>query len=386
MSSTSLHRVHSIEDLRERARRRLPRAVFDFYDGGAEDEQTLRRNQQALDDIQLVPRMLRDVSRISTDIDLLGKHCALPMVIGPTGAPGFGWPRAEVSLARAAATHGIPFTLSTSATVSIEELADEAPGKLWFQAYVFRDKPFLQKLIERAKAADYETLVITVDMPVGGKRERDFRNDFGLPFRYTLRNFMDFARHPRWVWQQLTQGRPEMANLRDFVPEATNLSEVASSVGKSYDPALDWDELKRLRDAWPRTLIVKGLLHPEDVRMAKEIGCDAVMVSNHGGRQLDGAITAIEALPAVRNAVGKDFTLFADSGIRRGSHILKCLASGADAVVIGRPILYGVSVAGEAGVNKALDILSSELERTMQLSGVTSISEIDAQLLHDRTA
>lgn len=384
MSIFSLRRVQNIENLRQLARRRLPRAVFDFYDGGAEDELTIKFNRQAFDEIQFIPRLLRNVSEIDLEINLFGSPCALPMMVGPTGAPGFGWPRAEIPLARACAKFGIPFTLSTSATVSIEELAQEAPGRLWFQAYVFRDKPFLKKLITRAKTAQYETLVITVDMPVGGKRERDFRNDFGLPFRYTVRNTLDFARHPGWVWQQLTNGLPEMANLRDFVPQAANLNQVASSVGKSYDPALDWDELKRLRDLWPGRFIVKGLLHPDDARQAKAIGCDAIMVSNHGGRQLDGAISALDALPAIREAVGEHFTLILDSGIRRGRDVMASLASGADLVLLGRATLYGVCAAGQAGAEKALEILSDELQRTMRLSGVTTLEEIGPELLHRR--
>ncbi|MFW8564745.1 alpha-hydroxy acid oxidase [Orrella sp. 11846] len=384
MSIFSLRRVQNIENLRQLARRRLPRAVFDFYDGGAEDELTMKFNRQAFDEIQFIPRLLRNVSEIDLEINLFGSPCALPMMVGPTGAPGFGWPRAEIPLARACAKFGIPFTLSTSATVSIEELAQEAPGRLWFQAYVFRDKPFLKKLITRAKTAQYETLVITVDMPVGGKRERDFRNDFGLPFRYTVRNTLDFARHPGWVWQQLTNGLPEMANLRDFVPQAANLNQVASSVGKSYDPALDWDELKRLRDLWPGCFIVKGLLHPDDARQAKAIGCDAIMVSNHGGRQLDGAISALDALPAIREAVGEHFTLILDSGIRRGRDVMASLASGADLVLLGRATLYGVCAAGQAGAEKALEILSDELQRTMRLSGVTTLEEIGPELLHRR--
>ncbi|MFA7667746.1 MAG: alpha-hydroxy acid oxidase [Burkholderiaceae bacterium] len=376
-----LARAYSIEDLRRQAKRRLPRLIFDFFDGGAEDECTLRANRACFEQIRLMPRPLVDVSAVDTSRNLLGQPAALPLAIGPTGATGFGWPHADLALAKAAAGAGIPFTLSTSATVSIEDIARQAPGRLWFQAYVFRDRAFLHTLIDRARDADYEALIVTVDMPVGGKRERDFRNDFCLPFHLTARNMLDLASRPRWALRMLPHGMPEMANLRGFAPDAKGTLGVASSVGRSYDAALDWDVLAELRARWPRKFIVKGIMHPDDATRAAAMGCDGIIVSNHGGRQLDGAPPALEVLPAVRAAVGPQLPVFVDGGIRRGSDVIKALALGAEGVLLGRATLYGVSAAGQAGACRALEILSDELARSMRLCGLCSVAQIDRRVL-----
>lgn len=377
----NIAKAYSIEDLRRAAKRRLPRAVFDFFDGGAEDELTLQDNEAAYKCLRFMPKVLKDVSTIDTGALVLGQRSAMPMAISPTGAVGFGWHGGDLAIARAAVAAGIPYTLSSTATASIERIADQAPGRLWFQAYILRNKPFLAALIERARAADYEALVITTDLPVGGKRERDFRNDFSVPFRFTPKNMWDFAQHPRWLSSIVRHGMPVMENLVGLEKQATNATAIASSVGRNYDPAFNWDSLKKIRDSWPRKLIVKGILNPDDALRLATMGCDAVVVSNHGGRQLDGALATFDALPAVVRAVDGKIPVLLDGGIRRGSDILKALALGAQGVMVGRATLYGVSAAGEAGASRAIAILKDELTRTMQLCGVRQFSEVDSSLV-----
>ena len=373
--------AYSIADLRDAARRNLPRAIFDFFDGGAEDEITLDDNVAAFRRIRLAPHTLVDVSSIDTGATVLGAPAALPLAIAPTGAVGFGRHGGDVAIARAAAAAGVPYTLSSTATASIEQIADAAPGRLWFQAYILRNKPFLHGWIDRAHAAGYEALVITVDLPVGGKRERDFHNDFRVPFRFTPRNLLDFATRPRWAMRMLAHGMPVMENLRGLEPEARNASAVASSVGRNYDPAFDWDALAALRDRWPRKLIVKGILRADDAARAVSLGADAIVVSNHGGRQLDGVQASIDALPEVVQAVKGRAPVLLDGGVRRGSDILKARALGAQAVLVGRATLYGVAAAGEEGARRALAILQDEYIRTMQLCGVTRTNAISRDLV-----
>ena len=384
MSSLSrVSRVFSIEDLRGAARRRTPRAIFDFFDGGAEDELTLADNRAAFRRRRLLPRVLTDVSMMDTGVQLLGAASRLPLAVSPTGAVGFGWRGGDVAIARAAVAAGIPYTLSSAATASIEQVADAAPGRLWFQAYILRNQPFLHALIERARAADYEALMITVDLPVGGKRERDLRNDFAVPFRFTPKNLFDFACHPRWLASIVRHGMPVMENMVGLEAAATTGSAIASSVGRSYDPAFNWDSLQAIRDRWPRKLIVKGVLAPEDAQRMVSMGADALVVSNHGGRQLDGAVASFDALPAVLRAVDGRIPVLVDGGVRRGSDVVKALARGAAGVMLGRATLYGAAAAGEPGASRALAILKDELIRTMQLCGVRSTAEINARLFFD---
>ena len=377
---------YSIADLRALARRKLPRAVFDFYDGGAEDEITLANNARAFDRWQLAPRVLVDVGNASTAGTLLGSAAAMPAAIAPTGAAGFGWRGADLALARAAAKLGIPYTLSSSATTAIETIADKAPGRLWFQAYVLRNQDFFWKLIERARQADYEALVITVDLPVGGKRERDFRNHFSIPFRFTPRNMLDFASRPRWALDMLLRGMPVMENLRGLETAATNATAIASSVGRSYDPAFDWARLAEVRDRWPRKLIVKGISRGDDAQRLAVMGVDAIVVSNHGGRQLDGAVPSLQALSEVLEGVAGRVPVLVDGGIRRGTDIAKALALGAQGVLLGRATLFGAVAAGDAGAQRALDILHDELLRTMRLCGAPTLSQLSADLLRPATA
>jgi len=375
-------KAFSIEELRQAAKRRLPRSVFDFIDGGAEDESTLRENRAAFERVRLVPRVLRDVSSVDTSAMILGKPAALPLVIAPTGAVGFGWRGGDEAVARAAVAQGIPYTMSAAVTTSIEKVAAAAPGRLWFQAYFFRDREFSFGLIERARKAGYETLMVTADLAVGGKRERDFRNHFSVPFSFTAKNVLDFASRPAWALDMLINGMPEMENLAGLADAGANAAKIASSVGRNHDPALDWDVLKRVRDAWPGKLLVKGVSHPGDAEQAVALGCDGVVVSNHGGRQLDSAVATFDALPQVVRAVGGKAAVLMDGGVRRGSDILKAVARGAQAVMVGRATYYGVCAAGEPGARRALDILSDEFVRTMQLCGVRSVGEIGPQLLY----
>lgn len=385
---TASSNAYSIADLRDAARRRLPRAIFDFFDGGAEDEITLADNLAAFHRVRLMPRTLVDVSKVDISATVLGGPSALPLAIAPTGAVGFGRHGGDIAIARAAVAAGIPYTLSSTATASIEQIADAAPGRLWFQAYILRNKPFLHGWIDRAEAAGYEALVITVDLPVGGKRERDARNDFRVPFRFTPHNMLDFATRPRWVLDLLRHGMPVMENLRGIESDTTSASELASSVGRNYDPAFDWDALAALRDHWPRKLIVKGIVHPGDAARAARLGADAIVVSNHGGRQLDGAPATLDALPGVaatvRAASQARVSVLLDGGVRRGVDILKARALGADAVLVGRATLYGVAAGGETGARRALSILQDEFVRSMQLCGVTRNDAITPALVFRR--
>jgi (S)-mandelate dehydrogenase len=375
-------KAFNIEELRKQAKRRLPRAVFDFIDGGAEDESTLRENRAAFSRVRLQRRVLVGVATVDTQTTILGKTAKLPIAIAPTGAVGFGRRGGDIAVAKAAADFGIPFSLSTSATASIERIAEAAPGRHWFQAYFFRDREYCFGLIERARKAGYDTLMVTADLPVGGKRERDFRNDFSIPFRFTPRNVLDFATRPAWALDMLLRGVPQLENLAGMkVAGNKGTRNIVSSVGRDQDPSLDWEVIKRVRDAWPGKLLIKGVVLPADAERALSAGCDGVIVSNHGGRQLDGEIASFDALPGIARVLGGKASVLLDGGIRRGSDIFKALARGAEAVMIGRATYYGVCADGEVGARRALEILGDELVRTMQLCGARSIADIGPDLL-----
>lgn len=388
---SNVQRAFSIDDLRQLARQRLPRALFDFYDGGAEDEITMRANREAFERCALRPRVLVDVERVDTRTTVLGAASTLPLAIAPTGAPGFGWPGADVAIAQAAAAEGVPYTLSSSGTTSIEQLAREAPGRLWFQAYVLRDRAFFERMIQRADASGYEALMITVDLPVGGKRERDFRNHFAIPFAFTPKNLIDFARHPRWAARIARHGMPRMETLAGLIATDAQVSvhdrsqpsasTIASSVGRNYDASFDWTRLEHVRAIWPRKLIVKGVAHPDDARRLVAMGVDAIVVSNHGGRQLDGGAATLTLLPAVLAAVQGQIPVLLDGGVRRGVDVIKALAHGAHAVLVGRATLYGAMAAGGPGAQRALHILRDEIERSMRLTGVRNVADVGPQLL-----
>jgi (S)-mandelate dehydrogenase len=373
---------YSIERLRMAARARLPRAVFDFYDGGAEDEITLRENAQAFGRLRLLPRVLRDVANVDLSSSLFGRAMDMPVAIAPTGAVGFGWRGGDVALAQAAAHFNIPYTLSTSATASIEEIADKAPGRLWFQAYILQDKARLEDLVKRAAAANYEALMITVDLPVGGKRERDLGNGLGFPMKITARNFFQFACKPAWSLDMLVNRPPTMPSLAGM--KALSAGPKQESVaGRNYDPAFDLEGLKRIRALWPRQLIVKGVVNPRDVEDILGVGVDCLVVSNHGGRQLDTGIATLEALPDIVQAVRGRVPVYLDGGVRRGSDIFKALALGASGVLTGRATLFGVLAGGVDGVTKSLDILHGELARTMQLCGARTLADIGPDILKE---
>ncbi len=379
-----LSRAANIEDLRRLARHRLPRSVFDFFDGGAEDETTLRENRAAFERVRLLPRVLVDVRQVDTGIEIFGVRSNLPMAIAPTGGIGAGRNHADLMLARAARAAGIPYTLATPATASIEEIAEQAGGRLWFQLYVLKNRELRMKLLERARAAGYEVLLVTVDLAVGGKRERDLRNDFVAPFSPSWRNSRDVLAKPAWLADMARHGIPKMKNLEGMVRWSTRITDVAASVGRELDASFDWEQLKAIRDAWPGTLVLKGVERPDDAERAAAAGCDGVVVSNHGGRQLDGAQATLDALPAVARAVGSRLTVLLDGGVRRGVDILKARALGARAVLTGRATLFGVMAGGEAGARRAIEILGSEFERALQLSGVREAQHIDAGLVAPR--
>lgn len=373
--------AHSIEDLRRMARRRLPRGVFDFFDGGAEDETTLRANREGFERIRLRPRLLVDVQQPDLSATIVGAPAAAPIVIAPTGAIGAGWPNADIAIAKVAARLGIPYTLSTTATNTIEEIAHQAGGRLWFQLYVLRDAAFVQKLLRRAADAGFEGLVVTVDLAVGGKRERDLRNGFTVPLRPTWQTARDFASHPGWCWQMLRHGQPRFENLAGFEGAADPRAAIAAKVAQNLDASFDWTALQRLRDAWHGKLLVKGVARGEDAARLADLGVDGVWVSNHGGRQLDGAIASVDALPAAAAAVAGRIPVLIDSGVRRGVDIVRALALGAQAVAVGRATLYGAAAAGEAGAERALAILTEELRRAMQLCGTPRLADIGPGLL-----
>jgi (S)-mandelate dehydrogenase len=370
----------SIEDLRRIAKKRLPQAVFDFFDGGAEDEVTLRENRAAFERVRLLPKVLVNVSKVDTTARLFGEDAALPLAIGPTGGIGAGRPGADLALARAAKAFGIPYTLATPATASIEAIA-EIGGRRWFQLYVVRDREFREKLVARARDAGYEALLVTVDLAVSGKRERDPRNGFVTPYRPSWRNSHDIWRKPAWLMDILRGGLPQMENFAGYKFSSTAVTDIATAVGREMDASLDWEYLKRLRELWPRKLLIKGVARADDAERAASIGCDGVVVSNHGGRQLDGATATLEALPSIVNSVGKKMTVLLDGGVRRGVDILKARALGAQAVLTGRATLFGVMAGGEPGARKALEILGSEYERAMKLCGVRSSAEIGSDLI-----
>ena len=375
-------RAWSIEELRRRARARLPRAIFDFFDGGAEDEVTLRDNRAAFERTRLLPRVLVDVSKPDPSCEILGAPAKQPFFVAPTGAAGIAWPGVDVGIARAAAALGVPYTLSTNATAGIEEIAEKAPGRLWFQLYVLRERAFVEKLIARAEAAGYEALVPTVDLAVGGKRERDQRNGFSVPPRLTLRHLVSGALKPSWALRiALNGGLPDFVNVRGYGGSTERGLALASSVGRHTDPGFDWDDLARFRDRWKRKLIVKGVSRVDDAERMAQMGVDGVWVSNHGGRQLDGAVASLDAMQAIARAVGSKVAVIMDGGVRRGSDVLKARALGAQAVAVGRATLYGAAAGGEADARQALAILASELERAMQLSGVARVADITRELV-----
>ncbi|RAU33327.1 alpha-hydroxy-acid oxidizing protein [Pseudomonas sp. RIT411] len=366
----------NVEGYRELARKRLPRMVFDYLDGGADDEKGLQRNRQAFDRLEFLPRRLVNVAERSLTTQVFGKRQALPLMVAPMGLNGAFWPKGDLELARAAKQADIPFILSTAANASIEEVADQVGGDLWFQLYVVHPT-LADQLVARALAAGYRTLVLTTDVAVNGKRERDLRSGFGLPFKYSPRVILDGMLHPRWSWRLLTGGMPQMANFASR--EAYDVELQAALLSRKMDASFDWNALQRLRQRWPHRLLVKGVLHPEDAARCIELGADGVILSNHGGRQLDASCSPLATLPDIAQAhPGK---VLVDSGFRRGSDVVKALALGASGVLIGRPLLYGLAAAGEKGASAVLDIFQDEMNRTLANLGCASVEGLSAELV-----
>ncbi len=372
---------HSIEDLRRRAKKRLPTAVFDYLDGGAEDEVTLRGNRAAFDDLALVPRVMRDVSNIDMATTVGPCELEWPVVCAPTGFTRMFHPDGERAVARAAKAAGCAYCLSTMGTTSIEDVAAASDGPLWFQLYVWNDRDLCDELVARAKAATYEVLCLTVDAPVLGRRERDLRNGLTIPPKANLRTILDGARRPQWWWGFLRSEELTFANVAGHAPEGTGSRGVANYLNSNFDPSLNWDHAARVAEQWRGPWAIKGIQCGEDAARAVDLGAQIVIVSNHGGRQLDHSRPSLNVVPEVVDAVGDRAAVMMDGGIRRGTDIVKALALGADAVMIGRPYLYGLAVGGEAGVARALAMLRTELASAMALTGARSVKEISAEMV-----
>ena len=371
-------RAFNVGELRRMARRRLPRMVFDFCDGGAEDEITRARNEAGFADLEFLPQPLAGTTVRDQSVELFGERLALPVIIGPTGLSGMLWPRGELSAARAAGAAGTVYTMSHGSTVSIEDLAAAAPGPLWFQNFMYRDRALTRSFAERAQAAGYRALVLTVDNQVLGQRERDLRNGFVIPPRVSWRSVLDVARALPWA---LRMARVPLTFVNYVTDEKRDIVSLAAHIAGLLDPTLNWRDVGWLRGIWRGPLLLKGVLHPDEAKAALDHGVDGVIVSNHGGRQLDGAIAAIGALPAVADAVAGRIPVLLDGGVRRGSHVVKALALGATACTIGRPHLWGLAVAGEAGVARVLDIFRRDIDRVLALGGWDGLAALDRRVL-----
>jgi isopentenyl diphosphate isomerase/L-lactate dehydrogenase-like FMN-dependent dehydrogenase len=372
--------AYTVDDLRKAARRRLPKGLFEFVDRGCEDEVALKSNRLAFDRIRLYPRGLVDVSQRSARTVLFGREQNLPLAIAPTGAAGLLWYHGEIELAKAAAAAGVPFTLSTASITSMEKVAEAAGGRLWFQLYMWPDRRMSYQLIDRVKAAGYESLVVTVDTVVSPKRDYNHRNGFSVPIRINRHNALDVALHPAWLVNVmarylLTSGIPRHENYPDELRRS--LIDQPKKFGSTpKNETLTWEDLRVLRARWSGPLVVKGVMHPDDARKAAACGADGVIVSNHGGRNFDSAPTSIDALPSVVEAVGERMTVMVDSGFTRGSDVVKALALGAKAVLLGRAPLYGCAVAGAGGAKRALDIFGEDILRSLAYLGCTSIDKL----------
>ena len=384
-ASRALERAINIDDLRARARRCLPRAVFEFVDGGADDEATLRANRSAFGQLTFRPRVLVDVSQRDQSTTVLGERLTTPLILAPTGMAGLLWPAGEVAAARAAGRSGALFTLSTMSACTIEEVAAAASGPLWFQLYVWRDREVTRELVQRAEAAGYTALCLTVDVPVLGRRERDLRHGFTIPPRVTVSNVVDTLRRLAWLRGVLLGPRLTFKNFVDH--RGTSGSDVitlSEFIYRQFDPSVSWADLDWFRSIWPGPLALKGVMAAEDARLAVEHGVDAIVVSNHGGRQLDGLPAAIEVLPEIADAVAGRAELVLDGGVRRGSDVVKAVALGARACMVGRPFLYGLAAHGQAGVERALTILQQEIDRTLALIGRPRLADVDRSAIRAR--
>ncbi|WP_017349101.1 alpha-hydroxy acid oxidase [Pantoea sp. A4] len=381
-SGTDIRQATTLSDLQHLAQKQLPNFVYEYIAGGADDEITLRHNLDVFSQQRFAPYTLRDVSHPDTRITLFGKQTELPLAIAPTGLAGLFWPDGDVRLAEGAALAGVPMTQSTVSMSSIADVAAVPGLRHWFQLYCYGTPDIYSRLIERARESGSETLVVTTDLPVTGNRSWD-RKNYSSPKNLSLRSKLDMLLHPTWGVRMLrNRKRPNFINLLEFLePGKQTLQDVAQWINQHKNPGLSWKDIEYIRTLWPGKLVVKGILRPEDALIARDKGVDGIVVTNHGGRQLDQVVSPLEVLPAIRQAVQQDLTIFIDSGIRRGSDIAIALALGADAVLSGRATLYGLSADGTAGVTQALSILRRELETTLALNGLNNVSELSPDIL-----
>ncbi|GAB2781896.1 alpha-hydroxy acid oxidase [Dyella kyungheensis] len=373
--------VTNIADLREIARRRVPRAFFEYADRGSYDETTLRENRRAFDRLQLRQRVMQNVDHRSLGTTILGAPVSMPLAIAPTGLTGLQHGSGEILGARAAAEAGIPFCLSTVSICSIEQVRAACDTPFWFQVYVMRDRGFTRELIRRARAAQCSALMLTADLTVQGQRHREIKNGLSVPPKVTLRNLFDIMSKPRWVWNVLKAPSRSFGNLDGRIQGADSLTTLAQWIANQFDPTLNWNDLAWIREEWPGKLIIKGILDPQDAHLAVEHGVDAIVVSNHGGRQLDGAPATIDVLPSIVDAVAGRTEVLFDSGITSGQDLIKALALGARAGLIGKAFLYGLGAHGQQGVTQAIELIRRELSVTMALTGQRDATRISRDIL-----
>ena len=371
----------SIEDLRQRARRNVPRMFFDYAEAGSYAQETLRANRADLERIKLRQRILQDVDKRDTSTSILGEKVPLPLALGPIGLGGMMYGDGEIHACRAAQKAGIPYTLSTMSINSIEDVAEAVEKPFWFQLYVMRDRGFIRELIQRAQAAKCSALMLTVDLQVLGQRHCDVRNGLTVPPEIKLKNVIDIMTKPAWALSVLKAKRKTFGNLAGHVKGMESVNSLAAWTASQFDPTLSWTDVEWIKSLWPGKLLLKGILDVEDARIAAKCGADAISVSNHGGRQLDGAPSAISALPKVVDAVGSDIEVLFDSGVRTGADMVRALALGAQACIVGRSYIYGLGAGGEAGVSHAIGILGREFDITMALCGVKNARDIDERVL-----
>ena len=373
--------ITSVEDLRILAKRRVPRMFYDYADSGSWTESTYRANEADFAAIKLRQRVAVDMRDRTLETTLVGQTASMPVGLAPTGMTGMQHADGEILAARAAAKAGVPFTLSTMSICSIEDVAEHSAAPFWFQLYVMRDHAFVDRLIDRAKAAGCSALVLTLDLQILGQRHKDIRNGLTAPPRLTPLNILDMAIRPRWSLAMLRTKRRTFRNIVGHAPGVTDLRALHSWTAEQFDPALDWDAVKRIKDRWGGKLILKGIIDPEDAELAAASGADALIVSNHGGRQLDGALSSVAALPGVVERVGSRMEVLMDGGVRSGQDVIKALALGAKGVFIGRAFLYGLGAMGEAGVTRCLEIIRKELDVTMALCGLRDVKTVGPQIL-----
>ena len=374
--------ITNIEDLRLLARRRVPRMFYDYADSGSWTESTYRANESDFQKIRLRQRILVNMENRSTETTMIGQKVAMPVAIAPTGLTGMQHADGEILAARAAKKFGIPFTLSTMSICSIEDVAKETGGHpFWFQLYVMKDRGFIERLIERARAAQCSALVLTLDLQILGQRHKDIRNGLSAPPKLTIANMINIATKPRWALGMLGTKRRQFGNIVGHVQGVADMSRLSEWTASQFDPTLNWGDVEWIKKLWGGKLILKGIQDVGDARLAANSGADALIVSNHGGRQLDGAQSSIHALPAIVDAVGKDIEIHMDGGVRSGQDVLKARALGARGCYIGRAFLYGLGAMGEAGVSKALQIIHNELDLTMAFCGHTNIETVDKSIL-----